>query len=71
MAEFNVKNKFAVGDVVELIEPKGNQTFTISSMIDARKDEPVDIALGSGHRVKIPVPIVPSKEALLAVNVKP
>jgi len=39
-------------------------------MIDARKNEATDVALGSGHRVKIPVPCKPSPEALLAVNVK-
>ncbi|MDQ6967565.1 MAG: U32 family peptidase C-terminal domain-containing protein, partial [Mariprofundaceae bacterium] len=69
MAEFDVKNKFSVGDLVELIDPVGNKTFTISSMIDARKNVATDVAPGSGHRVKIPVPCKPSKEALLAVNV--
>jgi len=69
LAEFDVKNKFCVGDSVELIDPKGNQTFNISSMIDARKNIATDMAPGSGHRVKIPVPCKPSKEALLAVNV--
>ncbi|MDQ6953986.1 MAG: tRNA 5-hydroxyuridine modification protein YegQ [Mariprofundaceae bacterium] len=69
LAEFHVKNKFLVGDSVELIDPKGNQTFNISSMIDARKNEATDMVPGSGHRVKIPVPCRPSKEALLAVNV--
>ncbi|MBL1352800.1 MAG: tRNA 5-hydroxyuridine modification protein YegQ [Zetaproteobacteria bacterium] len=70
LAEFDVKNKFSVGDSVELIDPKGNHTFTISNMLDTRKNKATDTAPGSGHRVKIPVPCVPSKEALLAVNVK-
>jgi putative protease len=70
LAEFDVKNKFCVGDSVELIDPKGNETFTIASMIDARKNKATDMAPGSGHRVKIPVPYKPSPEALLAVNVK-
>jgi putative protease len=71
LAEFDVKNKFSVGDSVELIDPAGNQTFTISSMIDARKNIATDSALGSGHRVKIAVPKEPSKQALLAVNIAP
>jgi len=70
LAEFDVKNKFSVGDAVELIEPTGNVEFTVSSMINARKNKPTDMAPGSGHRVKIPVPCKPSAEALLAVNVK-
>jgi len=70
MAEFDVKNKFSVGDSVELIDPAGNQTFHVASMVDARKNEPTEQAPGSGHRVKIPLPCKPSPEALLAVNVK-
>ncbi|MBN4082362.1 tRNA 5-hydroxyuridine modification protein YegQ [Mariprofundus ferrooxydans] len=70
LAEFDVKNKFIVGDSVELIDPVGNRTFTVTSMIDARKNAATDMAPGSGHRVKIPVPCKPSKEALLAVNVE-
>lgn len=70
LAEFDVKNKFSVGDSVELIDPAGNHTFTVSSMIDARKNLATDTAPGSGHRVKIPLPCKPSREALLAVNVE-
>ncbi|MDX8397784.1 MAG: tRNA 5-hydroxyuridine modification protein YegQ [Mariprofundaceae bacterium] len=71
MAEFDVKNKFSVGDDVELIDPAGNCEFTIKSMVDARKNEPVEVAPGSGHRVKIPVPKIPSPQALLAIKVAP
>jgi len=71
LAEFDVKNKFSVGDSVELIEPTGNVEFTVSSMIDARKNIATDMAPGSGHRVKITLPCKPSPEALLAVNIKP
>jgi len=30
----------------------------------------MDVAPGSGHQVKIPVPVEPNKHALLAVNLK-
>jgi len=69
LAKFDVKNKFSVGDSVELIDPAGNHTFTVASMIDARKNEATETAPGSGHKVKIPLPCKPSKHALLAVNV--
>ena len=69
LAEFDVKNKFSVGDSVELIDSAGNHAFTVASMIDARKNEATETASGSGHKVKIPLPCKPSKYALLAVNV--
>ena len=68
MAEFIVKNKFSVGDSVELITPAGNTTFTVESINDARHGNPMEVAPGSGHVVKIPVPKKPGKHALLAIN---
>ena len=68
VAEVVVKNKFGVGDTVELINPAGNATFTIDAITDVRSSEAMDVAPGSGHRVWIPVPVVPADEALLAVN---
>ncbi len=54
MAEILVKNRFQVGDRLEIIHPTGNQVVELSSMLDA-KGQPVLIAPGSGHRVKIPL----------------
>jgi putative protease len=68
MAEFIVKNRFAVGDSVELISPAGNTTFTVESINDARYGNPMEVAPGSGHQVKIPVPVKPARHTLLAVN---
>ncbi len=48
------KNRFAVGDQVELMSPAGNQHFRIASM-QSEKGEKRDVAPGSGHVVKIPV----------------
>ncbi len=54
MAEILVKNRFQVGDRLEIIHPTGNQVVELSQMLDA-KGQPVLIAPGSGHRVKIPL----------------
>jgi putative protease len=54
MAEILVKNRFQVGDRLEIIHPTGNQIVELGKMLDI-KGQPVLIAPGSGHRVKIPL----------------
>ncbi|WP_165007369.1 prephenate-dependent tRNA uridine(34) hydroxylase TrhP [Neisseria yangbaofengii] len=51
-ATIEVKNRFAVGDTIEIIHPAGNQTITLEQM--TRKGEAVDVAPGNGIQVKIP-----------------
>ncbi|OCG71876.1 U32 family peptidase [Gilliamella sp. Occ3-1] len=55
LAEVIVKNKFSVGDSVEMMTPKGNKTFTIERM-ENKKGQPVPAGLGDGHVVYIPIP---------------
>ncbi|NAW98768.1 MULTISPECIES: prephenate-dependent tRNA uridine(34) hydroxylase TrhP [unclassified Vibrio] len=55
MAEVEVKNKFILGDSLELMTPKGNVVFRLEAMKN-RKGETVDDAKGNGHFVYIPVP---------------
>lgn len=55
MAEVAVKNKFLLGDSVEMMTPKGNIVFNIEKMLN-RKNENVDAALGDGHFVFLDVP---------------
>lgn len=55
MAEIDVKNKFSVGDSVELMTPQGNINLTIEHL-ENRKGESVEAGLGSGHFVFLPVP---------------
>ncbi len=55
LAEVEVKNKFVVGDSLELMTPKGNIIFTLEVM-ENRKLESVGDAKGNGHFVFIPVP---------------
>lgn len=52
----DVKNRFIVGDSLELMTPQGNITFGVNEIID-RKGNSVDSAKGSGHVVKVPVPV--------------
>lgn len=52
--QVEVKNKFMVGDQLELMTPAGNITFTLEQ-IKNRKGELVDVAPGSGHVVYIPL----------------
>ncbi|EMN7203451.1 tRNA 5-hydroxyuridine modification protein YegQ [Vibrio parahaemolyticus] len=55
MAEVEVKNKFVVGDSLELMTPKGNVVFTLEAM-ENRKSESIEDAKGNGYFVFIPVP---------------
>ncbi|MFZ7236291.1 tRNA 5-hydroxyuridine modification protein YegQ [Avibacterium gallinarum] len=55
LAEVTVKNKFLLGDEVELMTPKGNIVFKIERMLN-RKGEEVEAALGDGHFVFLDVP---------------
>lgn len=49
-----VKNRFLVGDSLELMTPKGNITFTLTEMRDLKGNQ-IDNAKGSGHIVEIPL----------------
>lgn len=52
--EVEVKNKFSVGDQLELMTPAGNITFTLEQLKN-RKGEQVEVAPGSGHVVWLPL----------------
>ncbi len=54
MAEINVKNKFSIGDKLEIIHPSGNRVFELTEMKN-RSGEDVNVAPGSGHHVRIPL----------------
>jgi putative protease len=54
MAEIDVKNKFQVGDKLEIIHPAGNQIIELSEM-KSLAGEALTTAPGSGHRVQIPL----------------
>jgi putative protease len=50
----DVKNRFGIGDQIELMTPAGNQGFTLGHMETERGDK-MEVAPGSGHVVKIPL----------------
>ena len=65
MAEVEVKNKFAVGDELELIMPQGNRSFCLESMLDM-DGGCMQEAPGAGYRVRIPCQAGDWPMALLA-----
>ncbi|WP_343552818.1 tRNA 5-hydroxyuridine modification protein YegQ [Pantoea sp.] len=54
-AQIAVKNKFIIGDSVEIMTPEGNLNCTLETMQND-KGAAVEVAPGDGHRVWIPVP---------------
>lgn len=66
--KIDVKNRFVVGDSLELMTPKGNITFTLTEIKD-RKGNLIEDAKGSGHIVEIPIPAdIDMQYALLIRN---
>ena len=55
LAEVRVKNRFAVGDQLELMTPRGNLQFSLSALEKA-SGERTDLAPGDGHIVYLPLP---------------
>ena len=54
IAEIDVKNRFHVGDKLEIIHPSGNQIVVLNEM-KSLEGEALSVAPGSGHRVQIPL----------------
>lgn len=51
-----VKNRFAVGDTLQLMTPEGNVDYILDGMCQEVNGESIEVAPGSGHRVRIPLP---------------
>lgn len=60
----DVKNKFRVGDSMELLTPAGNTSFALNEMQD-KEGNPLDEAPGGGWKVKIPLPVEAGEFGLL------
>ncbi|WAJ37044.1 tRNA 5-hydroxyuridine modification protein YegQ [Pseudomonas sp. GOM7] len=54
LAEVLVKNRFEVGDGIELMTPQGNLRFSLE-YLENRSGERIAVAPGDGHRVYLPV----------------
>ena len=52
----DVKNRFGVGDRLELMTPDINVEFKLEHMSQERNGKEIDVAPGSGHSVRIPIP---------------
>lgn len=52
LIDIDVKNKFLVGDELQLMTPNGNQSFTLTHM-ENKKGEVIKDAKGSGHKVSL------------------
>ena len=50
----DVKNRFGVGDPMQLMTPDGNHRFNLNTLLD-KKGKAIELAPGSGHRVTIPL----------------
>ncbi|MBB3105199.1 tRNA 5-hydroxyuridine modification protein YegQ [Azomonas macrocytogenes] len=55
LAEVVVKNRFAIGDCLELMTPQGNLTFRLETL-ENKKGERKEVAPGDGHTLYLPVP---------------
>lgn len=67
-ATIEVKNRFAIGDTLEIIHPSGNQIIVLSAM--KRKNSDIDVAAGNGIQVQIPN-MVGKEKALIAKIINP
>lgn len=65
LASIEARNKFAVGDKLQLIHPSGNRDIVVEQLFDKR-GEPVQQAAGSGHFVKLPVTASALNNAMVA-----
>ncbi len=55
LVQVNARNKFSVGDKLEIIHPKGNFDVQVTRLENAQAEE-VQAALGSGHTVWLDLP---------------
>ena len=66
--EVDVKNKFSVGDHLQLMTPSGNHKFHLQEMLN-KNNELIEVAPGSGHVIRMAAPAVDGIEfGLLAVS---
>ena len=67
LADILAKNKFAIGDSLELILPDGNLPLVLDH-IESRKGEAMEEVPGGGYEVRIPLPPGDYQLGLLAKN---
>jgi putative protease len=65
LADIEARNKFAVGDRLQIIHPTGNQELRVEHMFN-KKGEEIQEASGSGYFVRVPVAAQDLKNAMVA-----
>lgn len=65
LAVVSVKNKFSVGDTLQVIHPSGNRTLQVQALLN-KQGQAVNEAAGSGITVKLPIPADITSNAMLA-----
>lgn len=65
MAIISVKNKFSIGDTLQVIHPSGNHTLQVQTLLN-KQGQAVEEAAGSGITVKLPIPADITSNAMLA-----
>ncbi len=64
LTRLEVKNKFRVGDEMELVSPGGNRRFRLERLFD-KDGKPLEEAPGGGWQVQAPLPAEVNEMALL------
>jgi putative protease len=64
----DVKNRFQLGDELNLVVPEGNLPFRLEKMLD-KHGEPLNTAPGSGWQVRIPLPRPAGQHGLITRNI--
>jgi putative protease len=54
LADIEARNKFAVGDRLQIIHPTGNHELVVEQMFN-KKGENIQVASGSGYFVRLPI----------------
>lgn len=54
-AEIAVKNRFALGDQLEIVHPQGNLDIQVERLLNVA-GQTIDVAPGDGHRVRLALP---------------
>jgi len=70
LAHIEVKNRFSIGDTIEVITPSGNHDIHLQSMLDM-KGNAITTAPGSGHQVQIPLSKGDYDKGILALKLDP
>jgi U32 family peptidase len=65
LADIEARNKFAVGDRLQVIHPKGNQELVVEEMFN-KKGEHIQEASGSGYFVRLPIEANDLSNAMVA-----